>query len=124
MWKKAIAQTTGLVKRWAEDGNRIKAVRNWTNRLALHNITSVFFDLELEWKDYAGGEEPAVEGYQISFASALFTVLNKLALIFVVPRFLLRNLPFKACRETCIAITDWKSICNIYAKRPRTTSTK
>lgn len=107
VWSEAIHQTETLVERWAADQYIIPVLKHWTSRLALHTIASVFFDLKLEWKEYSQTDRVSADGYRISFASALFTVLAHLGLIFMVPRALLRVIPFQAFRETSIALTDW-----------------
>jgi cytochrome P450 len=107
VWKEAIHQTDTLIERWATDKYLVPVSKYWTSRLALHTIASVFFNLKLEWKEYTQADEPTAEGYRISFASALFTVLARLGLIFMVPRALLRVIPLKAFKETYVALIDW-----------------
>lgn len=107
VWEEAIHQTATLIERWAADEYVVPVPKYWTSRLALHTIASVFFDLKLEWKEYTQAKETSAEGYRISFASALFTVLARLGLIFMVPRAVLRVVPLKAFRETYVALTDW-----------------
>lgn len=109
VWKEAIHQTDALVARWRQDAYVVPVAKTWMSRLALHVIASVFFDARLEWREYEDLREdrPAAEGYRMSFASALFTVLKRLGLIFMVPRAVLRVVPLKAFRETYVALMDW-----------------
>jgi cytochrome P450 len=85
----------------------VPTIKSWTSRLALHVISSVFFDYPMDWREYSPGEAGLASGYQVSFESALFTVLKRLGLIFMVPRALLGRLPFQACKETYTAFTDF-----------------
>lgn len=107
VWKEAIEQTDTLIQRWNQDSYQVPVVRRWTSRLALHTIASVFFDMKLTWKEYSLAKKASGEGYQTDFASALFTVLDHMGLIFMVPRPLLGKLPFKATKETHVAYNDW-----------------
>ncbi|ORY08614.1 cytochrome P450 [Clohesyomyces aquaticus] len=111
VWKESIHQTRTLIDRWADDGSVLTVAKYWTSRLALHVIASIFFDMKLDWREYTAQDKASNLlsecGCRISFESALFTVLARMGLIFMVPRFLLRTLPFKACQEAHIALTDW-----------------
>jgi cytochrome P450 len=106
VWREAIQQTETLIQRWAADEYVVPVVKHWTSRLALHTIASVFFDLKLEWKEYTQADKPSAKGYSVTFPTALFTVLAHLGMIFMIPRTLLRTLPFKAFKETHTALTD------------------
>ncbi|KAF2877678.1 cytochrome P450 [Massariosphaeria phaeospora] len=107
VWNEAIHQTRTLIQRWAQDDSVIPVAKHWTSRLALHVIASVFFDMKLDWREYTQAGKPPADGYRISFENALFTVVSRLGMIFIVPRTLMRILPFKALQDTHIALTDW-----------------
>ncbi|KAF2833347.1 cytochrome P450 [Ophiobolus disseminans] len=106
VWKETIHQTNTLISRWAGDGFVVPVVKSWTSRLALHVISSVFFDHPMDWREYSPGEAALEAGYQVSFESAIFTVLRHLGLIFMVPRAILARLPFRVCKDTFTAFTD------------------
>ncbi|PVI03882.1 cytochrome P450 [Periconia macrospinosa] len=107
VWKETIHQTETLITRLAEDDLVVPVIKHWTSRLALHVISSVFFDHRMDWRDYSSEIATSAGGYQISFESALFTVLKRLGLIFMIPRNLLGRLPFQACKETYTAFIDF-----------------
>jgi cytochrome P450 len=107
VWKETIHQTDTLIARWTQDSLVVPVIKSWTSRLALHVISSVFFDQPMDWREYRLGDDILASGYQVSFESALFTVLKRLGLIFMVPRPLLGRLPFQACKETYAAFTDF-----------------
>lgn len=107
VWRETIHQTETLIARWSEGDLIVPVIKQWTSRLALHVISSVFFDYRMDWREYSASDAASVCGYHISFASALFTVLKHLGLIFMVPRALLSRLPFQACKETYIAFVDF-----------------
>jgi cytochrome P450 len=107
VWTETVRQTETLVARWAEDGLVVPIIKSWTSRLALHVISSVFFDRPMDWREYGSDDAVLEGGYQVSFQSALFTVLKHLGLIFMIPRSLLGRLPFQACKEMFTAFTDF-----------------
>lgn len=107
VWRETIDQTKSLIARWEENDLVIPVIKHWTSRLALHVISTVFFDHRMDWRDYSSNDATSERGYMISFESALFTVLKRLGLIFMIPRNLLGRLPFQACKEAYTAFIDF-----------------
>jgi cytochrome P450 len=107
VWRETIHQTDTLIAQWAENDLVVPVIKSWTSRLALHVISSVFFDHPMDWWEDSSGNKALEGDYQVGFGSALFTVLKRLGLIFMVPRALLGRLPFQACKETYTAFIDF-----------------
>jgi cytochrome P450 len=61
----------------------------------------------VDWREDRSGDEALEGDYEVGFGTALFTVLKRLGLIFMVPRTLLGRLPFQACKETYTAFIDF-----------------
>ena len=101
VWRNAIKQTGLLIKWWSELG------KDWTSRLALHVISAVFFRKRLSWDDGTNDSDAVPLGHRVSFEQALFTVVMRLRVLNVTPRFLLGVLPIERVREAHLAFTEW-----------------
>ena len=106
VWDEAQHQTSTLATHWATRENSIiPVIRYWTSTLALHVISSGFFGRRLEWDDYRTSKAlPA--GHQLTMEKALFTMLGRLATIFMTPRALLGKMPGKMFREAHEGFTE------------------
>lgn len=106
VWEEARHQTKTLATHWiAKEGSIIPVIRYWTSRLALHVISSGFFSKRLEWDDYGTGKA-LPPGHQLTFDEALFTMLGRLATVFMTPRALLGKLPGKMFKEAHEGFTE------------------
>lgn len=107
VWKETIHQTRTLIGRWEEDNFVVEVAKEWTSRLALHVISSVFFDHPMDWSEYETDSNSKLPGgFQMTFDHALFHVIESMAILFMLPRKLLRFLPFKATQQADIAFKD------------------
>ncbi|KAF2869227.1 hypothetical protein BDV95DRAFT_596877 [Massariosphaeria phaeospora] len=93
VWRETIQEAEGLIAHWFRGNNPgyIANVKSSTSCLVLHVLSSVFFDRKLDWK-----EEEKVD--ETDFETALFTVIERAGLIFMVPRKILK-LPIKGLRK-------------------------
>ena len=106
VWEEAQHQTETLATHWiAKEGSVIPIIRSWTSTLALHVISSGFFGKRLEWDDY-GTSTALPPGHQLTFDKALFTMLGRLATVFMTPRVLLGKLPGKMFKEANEGFTE------------------
>ena len=106
VWDEAQHQTETLATYWIEkQGSVIPIIKSWTSTLALHVISSGFFNKRLEWDQYGTASE-IPPGHQMALDKALFTMLRRLATIFVIPRALLARLPGEMFREAYQSFTE------------------
>ena len=106
VWDEAQHQMETLAAYWIEkDGSVIPVIRSWTSRLALHVISSGFFNKRLEWEDY-GSTTAVPSGHKLTFDTALFMMLSRLATVFMTPRALLGKLPGQMFKEAHASFTD------------------
>ncbi|KAK8073672.1 hypothetical protein PG994_004571 [Apiospora phragmitis] len=113
VFAESIKQTQGMIDQWLGadgQGNRtIKTVEHDTMALMLHIIGYVGFGLRLLWPGqslppdadarqakYAALEPPA--GHTLNFTQSLEMTLEKILLLLLTPRWLLKHLPFKATK--------------------------
>ncbi|KAL3608107.1 hypothetical protein FPOAC2_03100 [Fusarium poae] len=110
VFQEAIHQAQGLVKMWmgsgGEDSGTINTLDQDTMRLALNIIAYVGFGLKLLWpgeslpakanpKMAKYGSLEATAGHKMSFVTTIATALEFILLILLVPRWMLKTLPFK-----------------------------
>ena len=106
VWDEAQHQIETLATHWiVKEGSVIPVIRSWTSTLALHVISSGFFNRRLEWDDY-GSASAMPPGHQLTFDKALFTMLKRLATIFMTPRALLGKLPGQMFKEASESFTE------------------
>lgn len=110
VWDEAQHQARTLAVHWMEkEDSTIPVIRSWTSSLALHVISSGFFNQRLDWNDY-GSEKALPPGHRLTFDNALFTMLKRLATVFMTPRALLGKLPgvmFKEAHESFTEVTKY-----------------
>lgn len=106
VWEETQHQTETLAAHWIEKHRAlVPVVRHWTSRLALHIISSGFFDLRIEWDDESTSER-LPPGHQISLDTALPTFIEGLSIFFMVPKSLLGRLPVKKFKDTYLSFTE------------------
>ena len=106
VWDEAQHQTMTLATHWLEqEGAIIPVIRSWTSTLALHVISSGFFNKRLEWGDYES-ESALSPGHELTLDKALSTMLSRLATVFMTPRALLGRLPGKMFNEAHQAFSE------------------
>lgn len=116
IFAESIAQTQGMIVKWmgdSPDGKRSKTISTLehdTMTLALNIIAHVGFGLRFLWpgqpipeewdakdRKYASHEPP--EGHTMKFGDALAMVLERILLLLLMPRWLLKVLPFAKTKE-------------------------
>jgi cytochrome P450 len=121
VFSEACTQTQGMLRQWISpnrNGNStIKEVAEDTMRLTLHIISSIGFGMRLLWpgeevkedqrekESYSSNEPPP--GHSMSFESALSTLLDRLILVLLTPKWLLQRLPFKGSQEASESFANW-----------------
>lgn len=122
IFRESIMQTQGMIDYWlggsAEEGKaesgRVETLEHDTMTLALNIIAHVGFGLRLLWpgqrmpedadaRSRKYGDRKPSEGHSMTFAESLATVLEKIFLCLLVPKSLLRILPFQAAKEASAA---------------------
>jgi hypothetical protein len=73
-------------------------------------ISSGFFNKRLECDDY-GSATAIPPGHRLTFDEALFTMLGRLATVFMTPRVLLGKLPGKMFKEAYEGFTEVTNTC-------------
>lgn len=129
VWAESIDQASAMLSSWVGKdgaGNRtIDRIMDDTMRLALHVISKAGFGRHLEWptsdtekrvdKDYVDpskientvSDEEAGKGHNMSYSYAIHCLLDNILLQFLMPRWLLENLPLKITRKANEAYTEW-----------------
>ncbi|KAI9712831.1 MAG: hypothetical protein M1820_001453 [Bogoriella megaspora] len=106
VWEETQHQTKTLVSHLIQsNGSVIQVMRHWASRLALHVISSGFFNLRIEWDDNLSTKILS-PGHKIGLEKALPTFIDRLAVYFMVPRRLLRWLPGKKFQEAHRSYTE------------------
>ncbi|KAF4455664.1 cytochrome P450 [Fusarium austroafricanum] len=110
VFKESIQQARGLVKMWmgpdGEDSGTISALDHDTMRLTLNIISYVGFGLNLLWpgeslpskvdkKTAKYGSLHPTAGHKMSFVTTIATFLEHILMLLLLPRWLLRYMPFK-----------------------------
>ncbi|KUI72815.1 Cytochrome P450 3A1 [Cytospora mali] len=125
IFAESLEQTQGLIAHWmggaVEDKNtsgNITTLEHDTMTLALNIIAHVGFGLRFFWagqkmpddlsalnKKYASFEAPA--GHSMTFVNSLATVLERITLLLIVPKWLLQILPFKSTKSALEAYNNY-----------------
>ncbi|KAL8785113.1 MAG: hypothetical protein Q9195_008759 [Heterodermia aff. obscurata] len=125
VWAEAIFQAQSMIDSWMRGGTRsrpITSVGEDTMRLALHVISRAGFGRRMQWpmtseegkeNKSAGPVDSAVkgteidEGHTMSYSDTLSTLLRYMVWILIVPRPILRWLPFKRAKIAYQAYVEW-----------------
>ncbi|KAF2187597.1 cytochrome P450 [Zopfia rhizophila CBS 207.26] len=102
VWKEAIHQTNGLIDHWIQNHSVVPVIEHWTSRLVLHVSSSVLFNQRIDWTEDPGNVKSQSD--HVSCETALFTVIDRMGLIFVVPRVFLK-FPIKSFRKVHRSLT-------------------
>lgn len=107
VWKESIDQTGSLLENLAEQGSVVPNLQKWSSRLALHVISSSCFGRRLHWQDYETSQKQPPIGHTLKYEEALFTFLDLLGFIFMIPRPLLKSVPLRYFRDAYTAFVEW-----------------
>ncbi|KAK2625090.1 hypothetical protein QTJ16_005459 [Diplocarpon rosae] len=119
----ACKQAQGMLRKWTGvegSGNlTLKEVPTDTMRLTLHIISRIGFGVSLLWPGEQSDEKAsasdaifssneAPEGHTMSFEHALDTLLGNLIWVLLVPKWILRRLPFSGSSKAYDSYCNWK----------------
>jgi cytochrome P450 len=79
------------------------SLNSMTQKLALHVISGAAYGRPFQWE----GISEVPEGHQMSFITAQRSVVDNTIPLVMVPRWLLRNLPFKTTRNLYLIYTEF-----------------
>ncbi|RDA95787.1 hypothetical protein CP533_5178 [Ophiocordyceps camponoti-saundersi (nom. inval.)] len=117
VFREAVLQTQGMMRNWRS--GPLRCVDRDTMRLALNIIAYVGFGLRLPWPGqklategldprlarYASLEPPA--GHRMSFVDTMACVMDNVVLLLLMPKWLLRAMPFQRTRAAACAYDDY-----------------
>jgi hypothetical protein len=141
VWKESLSQAQAMLRSWiGESGKGGKTVTDFlgdTTRLPLHVISRAGFGVRMMWPGQEGenlatgekgtslGSAEAPEGHTMSYSIALWTLLENILWVLLLPRWLLsmqlyllatrdllirtsiENSPLKTHRESYTAYVEW-----------------
>ncbi|CAF9924142.1 MAG: hypothetical protein HETSPECPRED_005505 [Heterodermia speciosa] len=125
VWAEAIFQAQSMVDSWMRGGTRSRTITNIGDdsmRLALHVISRAGFGRRMQWpttdeegkeNNSAGPVDLAVksteidEAHTMSYADTLSSLLRYMVWILIVPRPILKRLPFKRAKIAYQAYVEW-----------------
>nr|POE65363.1 putative cytochrome p450 cyp13a6 [Quercus suber] len=121
VWQESLHQAQSMVTSWVgPSGNAsgpIWSVAESAMRLSLHVISRAGFGERLTWP-HEESEKELTKGHTLSFKEALETVLHKIVIIMLFPKFLLNNSPFQAHKAANRALIEWRQYMKeMYAKK-------
>ncbi|QPG98111.1 hypothetical protein C2857_007266 [Epichloe festucae Fl1] len=122
VFREIIVQTNGMIGTWVDSlGKRdepLTTVSADITRLTINVISYVGFGLRLLWpgQSLAPGSDAAAakyasldapKGHSLSFVDTLVQLLNNILMLMLLPRWLLRILPFRNTRIAAAAYQDY-----------------
>ena len=116
VWKETLSQAQDMINSWFElDKDRsitIRTVAEDAMRLSLHVISRAGFGVSLVWpgaKDVDQNEASKLkEGHTMSYTDALSDLLEYIIPVIVIPKPLLKLLPFKSTKIAFKAYNEWE----------------
>lgn len=129
VWEESLHQAQGMLQSWTgpsgEEVRTLTKVAEDTMRLSLYVISRAGFGVRLPWPGVEDG--PATEkeaektsgsvgitsmgmsaAHTMTYTDALGTLLNNLVPVIIMPRFLLKTLPFASTKLAYRSYTEWK----------------
>jgi len=122
VWKESVHQAESMIIQWVgKDGHASGPISTGAEdamRLSLHVISRAGFGVQLEWP-HEETHQAIPNGHTLSYKAAIETLLHKLFVVMLTPRWLLRNSPLQFHKTAYEALTEWgKYMREIYdAKR-------
>ncbi|KAL9116957.1 MAG: hypothetical protein Q9187_006510 [Circinaria calcarea] len=133
VWGESLHQAQAMFQSWTgpsgEEVRTLTKVAEDTMRLSLHIISRAGFGVRLLWPGVEDG--PATEketkrtsgsvgitsmkmgaGHTMTYTDALGTLLHNLLPVILMPRFLLKTLPFESTKLAYTSYTEWKMYMN------------
>ena len=123
VWSETIDQALKMVSSWVGEHKIVDRVMDDTMRLSLHVISRAGFGKKLDWPEEGAEEhvdqeyndpskirneqEGADEGHAMSYTYAIHCLLDNILFQFLLPRWMLENLPFKRLKKANEAYLEW-----------------
>ncbi|KAI9769539.1 MAG: hypothetical protein M1840_004017 [Geoglossum simile] len=123
VWKESLSQAQVMLRGWVgESGKGDKTVTDFpgdTMRLPLHVISFAGFGVRMMWPAQEGeildtGEKAtrigctvAPEGHTMSYSIALWTLLQNILWVLLLPRWLLKHSPLEIHKQSYTAYIEW-----------------
>ncbi|XP_014554353.1 hypothetical protein COCVIDRAFT_105323, partial [Bipolaris victoriae FI3] len=123
VWDETLYQARAMVGGWGLSDTEesatlaLKELQEDTMLLPLNIISRAVLGIKLEWPKHnkkssnnrgSRGDKMNMEGHSLTFQDALSILLENLPLIFLLGKFLLKQLPFKAVRHAYTAFSEWQ----------------
>ncbi|SLM41142.1 cytochrome p450 [Lasallia pustulata] len=134
VWAESIHQAQAMLKSWVgDDSDAVKTIRKVaddTMRLSLHVISRAGFGVRLLWPGVEDGDPPVKgrdaqvpggvapscvavgRGHTMSYTDALSSLLHRLIAVLLLPKFLLKHIPFKVVRNAYESYVEWGKYMN------------
>lgn len=96
VWDEAISQASAMLRTWSHNEGEIVDLNHDAARLALHVISRVFFNNEIQWTDQAQAP-PA--GHALTYSFAISSVFKYNSTLFLTPPVLLSKLGRRVHKE-------------------------
>ncbi|KAF2858840.1 cytochrome P450 [Piedraia hortae CBS 480.64] len=122
VWEESLHQAKAMLEGWVgtsgHDSGTVWDVASRAMRLSLHVISRAGFGVRLDWP-HENKSKQIPEGHTMSYKDALSTLLERVVMIMLTPKWILAHSPWKAHKEAWEAYVEWGKYMNeIYmAKR-------
>ena len=109
-WKEGLKQIHQMTEIWQQTPDHVvHHAEKYLHRLSLHVLSLLLFGKELSWRN----DDKLQTGHTMTFSQSLSIVIDRLALLVVVPRFLLSelrdffrdDLPADSCRAITLCVS-------------------
>ncbi|OTA02437.1 Cytochrome P450 [Trichoderma parareesei] len=128
VFREAINQTQGMLRMWTGPSGEtrkepLRTLQHDTMKLALNIISYVGFGMRLLWpgETHPAGTDPKLlkygsheptAGHKLSFTDTMELLLHYLLLLLIVPRWILRMLPFENIKKAVLSYDEYVSYMN------------
>lgn len=110
VWQESLVQAESMMAGWtskeAKVSSPIWSVASEAMRLSLHVISRAGFGVGLHWP-HEQSDTKIPPGHQMSYKSALETLLHNLIVMIITPRWVLKHSPLKMHKVAYQAFSEW-----------------
>lgn len=144
VWSETIFQTEEMIHHWQTQAQKkigsevteqsakglsatVTQLAHDTMRLSLYVISKAGFDVRCDWPERSSPEQPqdgtisssfVPKGFKLSYTDSLESVLHRLLILIIFPKWLLKWSPFAFLRLANTSFVEWgKYMTNIYNKK-------
>ncbi|CAG8983176.1 hypothetical protein HYALB_00004002 [Hymenoscyphus albidus] len=122
VFSESCAQAQGMLRKWlGPDGRGNKTITEVpadTMRLTLHIISRIGFGVQLLWDGEPPKEKTSAQdavyssntpsgNHTMSFSDSLSVLLERMLMVLLMPKWILKRLPFHAAREAYESYVNW-----------------